>query len=72
MNEKIIEFAQKAGLEDPILPFNDWEHPELEKFAELIVRRCGEVAHHHTPDYEDLEYSHLIRRKILEHFGIEQ
>ncbi len=40
MNERIIEFAQKAGLEDSAFPFKDWDNPELEKFAELIVREC--------------------------------
>jgi hypothetical protein len=44
----------------------------LEKFAELIVRECGEVAWRHTPETEELEYSHLIRSKILEHFGVEE
>ena len=43
-----------------------------EKFAELIVRECGNVAWRHTPETEDLEYSHLIKDKILEHFGVEE
>ena len=43
-----------------------------EKFAELIVRECGKVAWQHTPDTEELEYSHLIKDKILEHFGVEE
>ena len=44
----------------------------LEKFAELIVRECAKVACHHTPDTEELEYSHLIEDKILKHFGVEE
>jgi len=44
----------------------------LEKFAELIVRECAKVAWHHTPDTEELEYSHLIEDKILKHFGVEE
>lgn len=41
-------------------------------FAELIVRECGQVAWRNTPDTEELEYSHLIKDKILEHFGLEE
>jgi hypothetical protein len=43
-----------------------------EKFAELIVRECAKVAWYHTPDTEELEYSHLIEDKILKHFGVEE
>jgi hypothetical protein len=45
---------------------------DSQKFAELIVRECGNVAWQHTPDTEKLEYSHLIKDKILEHFGVEE
>lgn len=41
-----------------------------EKFAELIVKKCADVAWVNTPETEELEYSHLISDKILEHFGI--
>jgi hypothetical protein len=41
------------------------------RFAELIVKECAKVAWYHTPDTEELEYSHLIEDKILEHFGVE-
>jgi hypothetical protein len=43
-----------------------------EKFAELIVRECGNVAWQHTPETEELEYSHLIKDKILERFGVKE
>jgi hypothetical protein len=42
-----------------------------EKFAELIIRECSNVAWQHTPETEELEYSHLIKDKILERFGVE-
>ena len=45
---------------------------DLEKFAELIVKECAKVAWYHTPDTEELEYSHLIKDKILKHFGVEE
>ena len=43
-----------------------------EKFAELIVKECAEVAWLYTPDTEELEYSHLIKDKILKQFGVEE
>ena len=43
-----------------------------EKFAELIVRECAEVAQMNTPDTEECEYTHLISEKIKEHFGVKE
>lgn len=42
-----------------------------EKFAEAIIRRCGQIAWRHTPDTEELLYGHLICDKITEYFGID-
>jgi len=48
---------------------DDYTRQGIEKFAELIVKECAKVAHQNTPDYEELDYSHLIKDKVLEHFG---
>jgi hypothetical protein len=72
MNEQIRELAERAGavtFGGKVCLFGDHD---IEKFAELIVRECGEVAWRHTPETEELEYSHLIRSKILEHFGVKE
>jgi hypothetical protein len=45
---------------------------DREKFAELIVKECADVAWMNTPETEELEYSHLIKDKILKHFGVEE
>jgi hypothetical protein len=37
-----------------------------EKFAELIVRECGQIAYS-----EENDYGNKIRFMILEHFGVE-
>jgi hypothetical protein len=77
MNERIKKLAEQAGgglscIAEPL------EHPwkfserELEKFAELIVRECADVAHTHTPQTEECEYQWLIHNKIKEHFGVEE
>ena len=60
MNERIKELAEQAG-------FPEWSQKtigfELEKFAELIVRECAEVA----ADRDALD----IYEEIREHFGVE-
>lgn len=71
MNERIEKLAEEAGLDVyPISITGSTE--ELEKFAELIVRECAKVARRYTPDTEELEYSHLIKDKILKRFGVEE
>ena len=71
MNERIKELARQV--EACYIPRYDmWQMDSetMEKFAELIVKECAKVAWYHTPDTEELEYSHLIEDKILEHFGV--
>ena len=60
MNERIKELAREAGL----LAYNPEGPPtKLEKFAELIVRQCAEIAGTAEPyKAEDL---------IKQHFGVE-
>ena len=79
MNERILELAeQQAGaiLMDLIMP--DSGMPErvkwnvgitsehLEKFAELIVRECAEIARLNT------RVDSKVYLMILEHFGVEE
>jgi hypothetical protein len=77
MNERIKKLAEQAKIEftydpteTPMRAFVEAWEDDLEKFAELIVKECAKVAWYHTPDTEELEYSHLIEDKILEHFGV--
>ena len=58
--EVIKELAEQAGLEynfDPML----WL--KYEKFAELIVRECAEVA-------EDYDGAHYVGTAIKQYFGV--
>jgi hypothetical protein len=83
MNERIRELAeQQAGaiLMDLVMP--DSGMPErvkwnvgitsehLEKFAELIVRECADIAQQHnkSPVAAPLAIGYVIR----EHFGVEE
>jgi len=71
MNERIKQLAEQAGMvivDDQFSTYGKF----AEKFAELIVRECAQVAWQHTPDPEELEYSHLIKDKILANFGVEE
>tara|TARA_R110000868_G_scaffold227365_3_gene480318 strand:- start:18 stop:230 length:213 start_codon:yes stop_codon:yes gene_type:complete len=70
MNERILELADKA-IED--MP-GAWNIPDefCEKFAELIVKECADLAesfHRHQYDMTgNLELHEFIR----EHFGVEE
>jgi hypothetical protein len=78
MNERIKELAEQAGVfeyktyYDPTFFKSVINDDKVKKFAELIVKECAKVAWYHTPDTEELEYSHLIEGKILKHFGVEE
>ena len=73
MNERIKELLEQANL------LGDWGEDitegryfvydnlkNLEKFAELIVRECSQIAHNSHPD--DLPF---VGGKMLVHFGVE-
>jgi len=82
MNKRIHELhkqAQQAAFNEPIDIENckvedikGFSQQVYEKFAELIIKECGKVAWQHTPETEELEYSHLIKDKILKHFGVDE
>ena len=69
MNERIYELATQAGAYcetylyggDPKPPVLD--NMDLKKFAELIVRKCAEIAETAEP--------YQSRDLILRHFGVE-
>jgi hypothetical protein len=70
MNERIRQLAEKANIEftydpteTPVRAFAECWEDELEKFAQLIVWECAQVADKAEP----YQTSDLIR----EHFGVE-
>ena len=75
MNDRITKLALQANLTEVIdsayQERNDWQ-PFVEKFAELIVKKCMDVAKYHTPDTEECEHTWLIHDKIAKHFGVEE
>jgi hypothetical protein len=72
MNERIKELIKQCTSWSEGSTWTSHEEFDKEKFAELIVQECAKVAWYHTPDTEELEYSHLIKDKILANFGVEE
>ena len=78
MNERIKQLAEQAGIHfrghrgstldagpDGIAKFVLYS--DMEKFAELIVWECSQIAHNSHPD--DLPF---VGGKMLVHFGVEE
>ena len=79
MNERIKELWDKAATASAAYPSgqnSSWEtHVNfMDKFAELIVRECIEVAgDSYTSTPEDcVYYVDLAVNRIAEHFGVEE
>jgi hypothetical protein len=49
-----------------------WHTQFNQKFAELIIQECMDVAKDYTPETEECEHTWLIHDKIKEHFGVEE
>jgi len=63
MNQRIQQLAEQAGYEKDMFGIGHWDMPECQKFAELIVRECANVAETAEP-YQTSDL-------ILKHFGVE-
>lgn len=82
MNERIRELAEQAGADDFRLP-HSWNYAlvgieSIEKFAELLVRECAEIANNKMKDLVDsiiceekIDTEVFVGNKIKEHFGVE-
>ena len=72
MNERIQELIKQAQINDLAIDTNgdlyDVKRLDPEKFAELIVRECANIANGGLDPNED----YLIGDDILEHFGVEE
>jgi hypothetical protein len=69
-NERIKQFAQEAGFKV------DWQHEDIqaikmarfEKFAELIVVECADIAAKNQAENMNWDIAEIIK----EHFGVEE
>jgi hypothetical protein len=69
MNERIQELAEQAGVIPGIIGLNRFTYFDTEKFAELIVRECADIA-------QEIRWAvplsqEQIARAIRQHFGVE-
>lgn len=63
MNERIRKLAKESGL---IQYDSDGKMEDVEKFAELIVRECADIASINQHQYNSVgEY-------VLKHFGVKE
>jgi hypothetical protein len=63
MNERIRELAIQSGLPTAL----DYHQKRYEKFAELIVKECAEVAHCNF-HVDGVTLGNIMK----EHFGVEE
>ena len=74
MNERIKQLAEQAGMTDDKfgMYFAKDKHNEdgvdLEKFTELIVQECAQVAADFVPGYGLVPFS----KRFKEHYGVEE
>jgi len=73
MNERIQELAEHAG----VFPTDFNQVPSwLEKYAELIVRECADIAKGEPASFYDRDAYKLGRKfaseDVLKHFGVEE
>ena len=61
MNERIRKLAEQAGIVPGIMGLNRFTHFDPEKFAEMIVRECADIA---------LREEHDPYECIKKHFGV--
>ena len=61
MNERIRDLALQAGAQGIV----NRDFIDIEKFAELIIKECAEVA-------EDYDGAHYVGTAIKQHFGVKE
>ena len=74
MNERIKELKEQAMEWVPNMADPDTKIRLLnaEKFAELIVRECGDIAYKAYWDNPETVRGIHIKEKIKQHFGVEE
>ena len=77
MNERIRELAEQAFFDEatsqPSTKMYTFSEHKMEKFAELIVRECVDIALKvdKNPYLEDHYHARQIIKNINKHFGVE-
>jgi hypothetical protein len=72
MKERIRQLAEQAGLRftqlmsNPMVPVVDGKETDLEKFAQLIVKECADIAEKNQAENMNWDIAEIIK----EHFGV--
>lgn len=80
MNERIRELARQAGfyitIDGSVIFIPDPSTEDItevsEKFAELVVRECADIAKHHVRNISTYADAEFVGEQIREHFGVEE
>ena len=77
MNDRIYELAEQAAEfadanEFAAIERRIWDSIFRNKFAELIIEECGDVAYRAFWDNPETVRGIHIKQKIKEHFGVEE
>ena len=71
MNERIRELAEQAGFENGHQDrYGNSLSQELEKFAELLIRKCAQICFSESKGH-DMAFGEHCGIVIKEHFGVE-
>ena len=70
MNERIEKLAELCGFRPSPSIYDRNQSFDIEKFAELIVKECGEVAYNAFWNNPETVRGVHIQEKIKEHFGL--
>ena len=68
MNDRIKQLLEQAGVKFVVMP----KDTEYEKFAELIVEECVDIANKNRTAMEMDRNTHLTADAIKQHFGVEE
>ena len=72
MNERIEEFYSQVGLDFENFQRVTVKKGDMEKFAELIVRECADIAKHHVMNISTYADAEFVEEQIGKHFGVEE
>lgn len=76
MNERIFKLMCKANISDirsfhPIPITTDDVQKLFEKFAELVVEECAEIAKFNVMNISTYADAEVVEEQIKQHFGVE-
>ena len=66
MNERIRQLAIEAGF------YANPDVEKFEKFAELIIRECADIAKHNVMNISTYADAEFVEEQIQKHFGVEE